>query len=240
MSAQPTPSCAGRRSGEESMVNTGVEYTPGQLLAVVTPATVVVVDAPTDWSLAGPLWELALDDAPIDEILDCLVRRGIRTAPTFAVVRVEETAVRVLVRGPVRVGVERAGDPVRLDASGATTWLEAVVSTPRRVLVGSVEPGARSPYLVATGVVLAGGLVLPCVPQAAQRYEEERREIAPPPPAVTPSQPQLPASASISPLAPPVPPAPPAQAPSPDSAPAIVDLTRLESPTSQGIMAGRS
>jgi hypothetical protein len=222
------------------MVNTGVEYTPGQLLAVVTPATVVVVDAPTDWSLAGPLWELALDDAPIDEILDCLVRRGIRTAPTFAVVRVEETSVRVLVRGPVRVGVERSGDPVRLDASGATTWLEAVVSTPRRVLVGAVEPGVRSPYLVATGVVLAGGLVLPCVPQAAQRYEEERREIAPPPPpAVTPSQPQLPASATPTPTSV-TPPAPPAQAPSPDSAPAIVDLTRLESPTSQGIMAGRS
>jgi len=193
---------------------------------------VVFVDAPTDWSLAGPLWELALDDAPIDEILDCLVRRGIRTAPTFAVVRVEETAVRVLVRGPVRVGVERSGDPVRLDASGATTWLEAVVSTPRRVLVGAVDPTARSPYLVSTGVVLAGGLVLPCVPQAAQRYEEERREIAPPPPpAVSPPPAQLTAAAT-----------PAHQTPAPaESAPAIVDLTRLESPaTGSNVMAGRS
>jgi hypothetical protein len=132
--------------------------------------------------------------------------------------------------------VERTGDPVRLDASGATTWLEAVVSTPRRVLVGAVDPTARSPYLVSTGVVLAGGLVLPCVPQAAQRYEEERREIAPPPPpAVSPPPAQLTASATPAPTHHQTP------APAAESAPAIVDLTRLEGPaTGSNVMAGRS
>ena len=49
--------------GEVFMVQSGIAYAAGQLLAVVAPRTVLVVDAPTDWSLAGPLWELALDDA---------------------------------------------------------------------------------------------------------------------------------------------------------------------------------
>src|SRR4051812_30698376 len=146
------------------MVPSGVDYTPGSLLSVITPATVLVVDAPTDWSLAGPLWELALDDAPVDEILDVLIRRGIRTAPSFAIVRVETDAVRALVRGSVPVCFERVGEPVRLDATGATTWLEGLISGARRVLVGAVESNTTLPYLVSTGVVLVSGLALPCGP----------------------------------------------------------------------------
>ncbi|GAB3241174.1 FHA domain-containing protein [Kineosporia babensis] len=141
-------------------MQSGIAYAAGQLLAVVAPRTVLVVDAPTDWSLAGPLWELALDDAPVDEILDVLVRRGIRTAPSFAIVRVEVDAVRALVRGSVPVCFERAGEPVRLDATGATTWLEGLISGARRVLVGDVEAGAELPYTVSTGVVLVSGLAL--------------------------------------------------------------------------------
>ncbi|GLY14074.1 hypothetical protein Kisp01_10900 [Kineosporia sp. NBRC 101677] len=141
-------------------MQSGIAYAAGQLLAVVAPRTVLVVDAPTDWSLAGPLWELALDDAPVDEILDVLVRRGIRTAPSFAIVRVEVDAVRALVRGSVPVCFERAGEPVRLDATGATTWLEGLISGAHRVLVGDVDAGAELPYTVATGVVLVSGLAL--------------------------------------------------------------------------------
>jgi hypothetical protein len=146
------------------MVQSGIAYAAGQLLAVVAPRTVLVVDAPTDWSLAGPLWELALDDAPVDEILDVLIRRGIRTAPSFAIVRVESDAVRALVRGSVPVCFERVGEPVRLDATGATTWLEGLISGARRVLVGAVETNTKLPYLVSTGVVLVSGLALPCAP----------------------------------------------------------------------------
>ena len=146
------------------MVQSGIAYAAGQLLAVVAPRTVLVVDAPTDWSLAGPLWELALDDAPVDEILDVLIRRGIRTAPSFAIVRVENDAVRALVRGSVPVCFERVGEPVRLDATGATTWLEGLISSARRVLVGAVETNSTLPYLVSTGVVLVSGLALPCGP----------------------------------------------------------------------------
>ena len=146
------------------MVQSGIAYAAGQLLAVVAPRTVLVVDAPTDWSLAGPLWELALDDAPVDEILDVLIRRGIRTAPSFAIVRVENDAVRALVRGSVPVCFERVGEPVRLDATGATTWLEGLISSARRVLVGAVETNTTLPFLVSTGVVLVSGLALPCGP----------------------------------------------------------------------------
>jgi hypothetical protein len=145
-------------------MQSGIAYAAGQLLAVVAPRTVLVVDAPTDWSLAGPLWELALDDAPVDEILDVLVRRGIRTAPSFAIVRVEVDAVRALVRGSVPVCFERVGEPVRLDATGATTWLEGLISGARRVLVGAVETGSSLPYHVSTGVVLVSGLALACGP----------------------------------------------------------------------------
>jgi FHA domain-containing protein len=154
------------------MVQSGIAYAAGQLLAVVAPRTVLVVDAPTDWSLAGPLWELALDDAPVDEILDVLIRRGIRTAPSFAIVRVETDAVRALVRGSVPVCFERVGEPVRLDATGATTWLEGLISGARRVLVGDVESNSTLPFLVSTGVVLVSGLALPCAP-----VEGERRQI---------------------------------------------------------------
>ena len=155
------------------MVQSGIAYAAGQLLAVVAPRTVLVVDAPTDWSLAGPLWELALDDAPVDEILDVLIRRGIRTSPSFAIVRVETDAVRALVRGSVPVCFERAGEPVRLDATGATTWLEGLISGARRVLVGDVEANTTLPFLVSTGVVLVSGLALPTGP-----VEPERRQIS--------------------------------------------------------------
>jgi len=156
------------------MVQSGIAYAAGQLLAVVAPRTVLVVDAPTDWSLAGPLWELALDDAPVDEILDVLIRRGIRTAPSFAIVRVEVDAVRALVRGSVPVCFERVGEPVRLDATGATTWLEGLISGARRVLVGAVETNTKLPFLVTTGVVLVSGLALPCGPS-----EQENRRGGP-------------------------------------------------------------
>src|SRR3954470_23354136 len=172
--------------GEALMVQNGIAYAAGQLLAVVAPRTVLVVDAPTDWSLAGPLWELALDDAPVDEILDVLIRRGIRTAPSFAIVRVEVDAVRALVRGSVPVCFERVGEPVRLDATGATTWLEGLISGARRVLVGAVETNTKLPYLVSTGVVLVSGLALLCGP--AER--ETRRSGSPSVSESTPAQPE--------------------------------------------------
>jgi hypothetical protein len=160
------------------MVQSGIAYAAGQLLAVVAPRTVLVVDAPTDWSLAGPLWELALDDAPVDEILDVLIRRGIRTAPSFAIVRVEADAVRALVRGSVPVCFERVGEPVRLDATGATTWLEGLISGARRVLVGAVETNTQLPYLVSTGVVLVSGLALPCGPTEPDGRRNSSPELA--------------------------------------------------------------
>src|SRR5690242_7344020 len=160
------------------MVQSGIAYAAGQLLAVVAPRTVLVVDAPTDWSLAGPLWELALDDAPVDEILDVLIRRGIRTAPSFAIVRVEADAVRALVRGSVPVCFERVGEPVRLDATGATTWLEGLISGARRVLVGAVETSTQLPYLVSTGVVLVSGLALPCGPTEPDGRRGSSPEVA--------------------------------------------------------------
>jgi hypothetical protein len=160
------------------MVQSGIAYAAGQLLAVVAPRTVLVVDAPTDWSLAGPLWELALDDAPVDEILDVLIRRGIRTAPSFAIVRVEADAVRALVRGSVPVCFERVGEPVRLDASGATTWLEGLISGARRVLVGAVETNSKLPYLVSTGVVLVSGLALPCGPTEPENRRGSSSDVA--------------------------------------------------------------
>jgi hypothetical protein len=167
--------------GEALMVQNGIAYAAGQLLAVVAPRTVLVVDAPTDWSLAGPLWELALDDAPVDEILDVLIRRGIRTSPSFAIVRVETDAVRALVRGSVPVCFERVGEPVRLDATGATTWLEGLISGARRVLVGDVEANTSLPFLVSTGVVLVSGLALPTGP-----VEPERRQLSSSPAATEP------------------------------------------------------
>jgi hypothetical protein len=204
-------------------VQSGISYAAGQLLAVVAPRTVLVVDAPTDWSLAGPLWELALDDAPVDEILDVLVRRGIRTAPSFVIVRVESDAVRALVRGSVPVCFERVGEPVRLDATGAQTWLEGLISGARRVLVGDVESTTTLPYLVSTGVVLVSGLALPCGPAEPEKGGGGTAE----PSAVTEAE-----SAENSYFNPPVPvPAGAgvgAYAPVAGREPRVVDLTRSE------------
>ncbi|GAA3608444.1 hypothetical protein GCM10022223_25560 [Kineosporia mesophila] len=168
-------------------MQSGIAYAAGQLLAVVAPRTVLVVDAPTDWSLAGPLWELALDDAPVDEILDVLVRRGIRTAPSFAIVRVEVDAVRALVRGSVPVCFERAGEPVRLDATGATTWLEGLISGARRVLVGDVETNSELPFTVSTGVVLVSGLALNCTPTTSDSDADAPAAISEAPAAALPA-----------------------------------------------------
>jgi hypothetical protein len=216
------------------MVQNGIAFAAGQLLAVVAPRTVLVVDAPTDWSLAGPLWELALDDAPVDEILDVLIRRGIRTAPSFAIVRVEADAVRALVRGSVPVCFERVGEPVRLDATGATTWLEGLISGARRVLVGAVEANHELPYLVSTGVVLVSGLALPCAPA-----EPENRQIGAGPEAAEPSSASDPGDAQAEEepyFSPPAPVSAGASganrfAPIASREPRVVDLTRGESPS---------
>lgn len=218
------------------MVQSGIAYAAGQLLAVVAPRTVLVVDAPTDWSLAGPLWELALDDAPVDEILDVLIRRGIRTAPSFAIVRVEADAVRALVRGSVPVCFERVGEPVRLDATGATTWLEGLISGARRVLVGAVETNTTLPYLVSTGVVLVSGLALPCGPAEPENRRNGSPGASEPGPSKEPAA--TPAEED-SPFTPPVPVPSSSSSSGPSGTarfspvagrePRVVDLTRSES-----------
>ena len=115
-----------------------------------------------DESLRRSLWSSMAGDAAIDEILETLMERGLRSLPSFALVRWEtERDLRVVVRGDVSVELLVDGARRVIESGLTSTWLEDVVVGVDAVVISlgddEVVPGAIS-YDVLAGMVPAAWL----------------------------------------------------------------------------------
>ena len=179
---------------------------PESTAPLYTPGTWVAVGAESGWLLADidpsdPMvlqcWSLIRGGAPIDEILDAVLQRGLRAVSSFALVRLSGGGRRaVVIRGAARADVTVDGADHSLSAEGVSTWREVELPTGTtgvRVSSGD-EPPAGGETSLSPGVTLASSIRLTVGPVSA---------VAPPPPGPPVGPPGLP------PGPPPGPPAPP-------------------------------
>jgi hypothetical protein len=137
-------------------------FQPGDGLGLVGRDTMALI-LTDDEALRASLWELVAADAPLDELLEGLSSRGIRSLPSFAIARLEDDGVvRVVVRGAGSLVLEVSGVD-RLVAPGTTsTWLEELVDGVSAITLrlGAIDEEDASPssYHVLAGAVPAATL----------------------------------------------------------------------------------
>lgn len=122
---------------------------------LVTDRFVLVIEGPAELVLR--IWDRVVrEDATMEEVLELLAARGVRTLPDFALVELIDAptgSISVALRGRGRA--ELGGSPGRyLSGKGAGTWVEASAQSIAEMTVGlrGEEPGpVRMP--LSRGVV---------------------------------------------------------------------------------------
>ena len=103
------------------------------------------------------LWQLLDDDADFDDALDAVLAGGLRALPGLVLLGASGDETRILLRGPARAVLTGPEGDVRLDGSGATTWVERSVRGVTRLLVDvSGDDADRAGR--AEGLRIDGGL----------------------------------------------------------------------------------
>lgn len=137
-------------------------FSVGQGIGLVGPEVLVLVLSDSLEGLDG-LWSAVERDAPLDEILERLSGRGLRSLPSFAIVRVEgDRMIRVVVRGTAVAELSTETGPLTIESRSARTWVEREVTG---VVAVTIATGERDgswvneprdlPFRVAAGVVPA-------------------------------------------------------------------------------------
>jgi hypothetical protein len=100
------------------------------------------------------LWEAVDDGAGFDELLDSLIRDGLRELPGFVLVSVDGGDAKVVIRGAASAAFTTGGGPVEVTGSPDSTWVEKSVTgvTGMTVLVGDSAPDGP-PYVVGAGLL---------------------------------------------------------------------------------------
>ena len=176
-----------------------------QSAALYTPGTWVAVGAESGWLLADidpsdPMvlqcWSLIRGGAPIDEILDAVLQRGLRAVSSFALVRLSGGGRRaVVIRGAARADVTVDGADHSLSANGVSTWREVELppgTTAVRVSSGDGPAGGETS--LSPGVTLASSVRLTVGPVSAVPLPPPGPPVGPPgpPPGPPPSPPAPP------------------------------------------------
>lgn len=156
------------------------QYVPGGSIALASASVGMLLATPPDHPVVDRLLELLDGDADVDDLLDALVRDGLRSLPDFACAEMTDAGLRLVVRGAFTATPD-AGAPL----AASRPWSDAVVPATSVVLRGAEEPtGRHMPF--RGGIVLASELVLDAALPTA-------RPAAPPPPAPpTPPPPPAP------------------------------------------------
>lgn len=130
---------------------------------VRTAGDVVLVLAPTDATRVDALTDLLATGDGFAGVLDDLLRGGISTAPSFALIGFAGGSARVVVRGPVRV-IAGADE---VDGEGVATWVERPfpvdalrVEAPGGSWSFAVEGAAAPPAVARTEAVVATDAVV--------------------------------------------------------------------------------
>lgn len=137
------------------MSHTPFQYVPGRATALASASVGILLGVDAEHPAVDGLLEALDDGAGVDDVLDLLLRGGLRGLPDFACAEVTDAGLRVVVRGAFTATPD-AGDPLRA-ASGP--WAEAVVTAASVVLRGpDALASRRMPF--HGGVVLASELVV--------------------------------------------------------------------------------
>lgn len=143
----------------------GWAYGPGAWLAVLGERIAVLLP-PSQRDRAGTLWTRVDDGAGFEALLDAVLAGGLSELAGLALVAVDGSDVRVLVRGDATVVVDTDDGPATVHGRDAAPWRERRLTGVRgtRVAVGDQVsgPGAGErgdePF-GATGCVAGSGLV---------------------------------------------------------------------------------
>jgi hypothetical protein len=160
-----------------------VTYTPGQWLAVIGPTTWALIDVMLDDPRVAALWEAAAQGP--DELLDVLLRDGLRSLPGFAIANLEGTELRYAVRTPGVLDFEDAAVGGSIDATAADSWASGRVPTPHGWLAlrgGGTDASVELP--TAAGVTPASMLRVSFDTTSAESHPQA--EVEPPPSSTSP------------------------------------------------------
>jgi FHA domain len=109
-------------------------YRAGDWFAIFGDRATVLLP-PGEKARVAALWQLLDDGADFDDALDAVLAGGLRALPGLVLLGESGDETRILVRGPARAVVTGPEGDVRLDGSGATTWVERSVPGVTRLLV---------------------------------------------------------------------------------------------------------
>ncbi len=220
---------------------------PGDWYGVLG-ASVIVLLPPTAKSRVAGLWETVDDGAGFDEVLDALIRGGLRELPGFVLVSGEGHDVKVVIRGAGSAELDTLDGPVSVSGSEDTTWVEQNIRGVTGLRV-QVAQGSGAAYTVQTGLVRVASVEHPAggalagvpdadavaVPVSAPvEPPEGRRRILPPDPQLETPEPPAPAPRILPPdpqLETPEPPEPPAPEPAPEPTPEPTPEPAVPSPS---------
>ena len=137
-------------------------YTPapvGSTLALLHGHRALLVEAPDDAARIEALWTTVSSAASLHAVLEVLAADGIAKTPGFALVELDEDgSANSIVRGDVVVHLHSAAGERVVDATQATTWVEAAAEAVTHVAIGDAGPAIALP--LADGAAWASSLTL--------------------------------------------------------------------------------
>src|SRR5690625_1166978 len=210
------------RSREENM--TTPHYVPGDWKGVIAAGCVALLPPETDDAIIERLWRSMGEGEDLMSQLVIITDGRFSGLPAFAIARVEETQVHLMLRGNIGLTLGHAAGEQHFSAPSVSTWLEQIVDDATSLILhpaaDDAVQGEAVAYPVTAGVVLtshisvnlAAGAKTPA-PQAAVTPRPKRRAAVPDTPKVPDAVPNEPA---------PEPEAQPEPEPQPDLAQAAV------------------
>ncbi len=192
---------------------------PGSWLAIARTGRALVVRSDLASAEISRWWDQLDQPSPLQEALEQLVRDGISSAPSFALLEWTADSVHTIVRGGVTVTVE-GSDARAISGHGVSTWVEARVAGVTRVDIALDDTDAATAVSLPlmSGAVWVSALAVAALPHAAPSTDAQPEAVIPEaaPAAMTP-----PARVQV------IPPPPPVTVPSGDdiAEATIVDVT---------------
>jgi hypothetical protein len=140
-----------------------ITYVPGRWVALAADDVWLLAELDPSGAILAACWEAVERGAGVDGLLGVILREGLRSVPSFALVGRAETELRLLVSGKAQAEVAQAGrpDPVTISAAGAPTWIEQrMQGNPdvRLVADGSAVTGETLALPLSGGIVLASAV----------------------------------------------------------------------------------
>lgn len=109
---------------DDAALYTQVRVGPG--IALVNGHSFALL-GPNNGALADRLWSASKSGAGVDELLEELSATGLRSLGDFAMAEVEDTGIRIVVRGLAIATVRSGAGTRKVEAAEVKTWVEEIV-----------------------------------------------------------------------------------------------------------------